>query len=107
MWVNISAQAVLSTRLPINFGEAWSEIQIDRTNLFKSYREVILLKSQTQTYRTALAPWAVIRWHSPTQRIIVGRFRSRSDADGHLAVLRRLMPDANLQIVFDMNNDCV
>jgi hypothetical protein len=70
-------------------------------------REVNLLKRQTQTYRTALAPWVVIRWYSPTQRVIIGRFRSRSDADGHLAVLRRLMPDANLQIIFDMNNECL
>lgn len=36
------------------------------------------------------------------QRIIVGRFRSRSDAEGHLQRLRRLIPDASFIVVFDL-----
>ncbi|GAB1538228.1 hypothetical protein NUACC21_08860 [Scytonema sp. NUACC21] len=63
------------------------------------------MNRQTKAYRTALAPWVVIRLLSPTQQTIVGRFRSRSDADGHLAVLRRLMPDAELRVIFDMDRD--
>ncbi len=35
------------------------------------------------------------------QHTIVGRFRSRSDADGHLQCLRQLMPDAAFLVVFD------
>ncbi|MUH01151.1 hypothetical protein F7734_56355 [Scytonema sp. UIC 10036] len=64
-----------------------------------------VLNRQTKGYRTALAPWIVVRLLSPTQQTVIGRFRSRSDADGHLAVLRRLMPDAELQVIFDMERD--
>lgn len=60
---------------------------------------------ETKTYRTTLAPWAVVRCFSPTERTVMSRFRSRSDADGHLAVLRRLMPEANLQVIVDMTQD--
>jgi hypothetical protein len=70
-----------------------------------SLLNAIKWRFRTKGYRTALAPWVVIRLLSPTQQTIVGRFRSRSDADGHLAVLRRLMPDAELQVIFDMERD--
>jgi hypothetical protein len=52
-------------------------------------------------YRTTLAPWAIVQWHSPTHRTVVARFRNRNDADGRLTVLRRLMPEAELQVAFD------
>ncbi|ARV61429.1 hypothetical protein BZZ01_24885 [Nostocales cyanobacterium HT-58-2] len=64
-----------------------------------------MLNRQTKTYRTVLAPWAVVRWVSPTERIVIGRFRSRSDADGHLAVLQRLTPEADLRVIVDMEQD--
>ncbi|NJM73775.1 MAG: hypothetical protein HC862_28685 [Scytonema sp. RU_4_4] len=64
-----------------------------------------MLKRQTQTYRTALAPWAVVQWFSPTQRTVMNRFRSRSDADGHLTILQRLMPEADLRVIVDVEQD--
>ncbi len=39
------------------------------------------------------------------QRKVVDRCRTRSDAEGHLQVLRRLIPDAQLLIVFDCDVD--
>ena len=39
------------------------------------------------------------------QRTIVGRFRSRSDADGHLHCLRQLIPNASFVVVFDLQPD--
>jgi len=33
---------------------------------------------------------------------IVGRFRSRSDAEGHLQVLRRMIPTLSFEIMFDV-----
>jgi hypothetical protein len=33
---------------------------------------------------------------------IVGRFRRRVDAEGHLQVLKRLMPDVPFEIMFDV-----
>lgn len=55
-------------------------------------------------YHTSPTPWVIVRWHSLTQRTVVRRFRSRNDADGHLAVLRRLMPNADLRVVFDLDH---
>jgi hypothetical protein len=35
------------------------------------------------------------------QRIVVGRFRKRSDADGDLNVLQRQIPEAKFVVMFD------
>ena len=56
-------------------------------------------------YRKGLAPWAIARLLPNMQQIIVGRFRSRSDADGHLQCLRQLIPNASFVVVFDCQPD--
>lgn len=33
---------------------------------------------------------------------IVARFRRRSDAEGHLKILKQLMPDVPFEIMFDI-----
>lgn len=53
------------------------------------------------TYRDRLCHWAIIRHLPNLQRITVARFRSRSDADGHLYRLRQLIPHAQFVIIFD------
>jgi hypothetical protein len=35
------------------------------------------------------------------QRIVMGRFRKRSNADGHLKVLQRQIPEGNFVVMFD------
>lgn|GEM_PF-5734031 len=65
------------------------------------------LKRKSTNYRTILAPWAVVRWLSPTDRTVVGRFRSRSDADGHAVALRRLMPRAYFDVIFEVNSHLI
>ncbi|HEY9609094.1 hypothetical protein [Allocoleopsis sp.] len=52
-------------------------------------------------YLKQLNPWAIARLLPNCQRTIVGRFRSRSDADGHLQCLRQLIPYASFVVVFD------
>ncbi len=52
-------------------------------------------------YRDRLTGWLVVRLLPKMQRLVVGRFRSHSDAEGHLQALRRLIPEAQLVIVFD------
>lgn len=52
-------------------------------------------------YLQQLHPWAIARLLPNCQRTIVGRFRSRSDADGHLHCLRQLIPHASFVVVFD------
>ncbi len=38
------------------------------------------------TYSKRLSPWVIVRLLPNMQRIVVGRFRTRSDAEGHLQV---------------------
>ncbi len=51
------------------------------------------------TYKTSLFNWAIFRFVN-CKPIAVGRFRSRSDAEGHLQVLRRLIPGVEFAIAF-------
>lgn len=54
-----------------------------------------------QYYLQQLKPWCIIKPLPNMQRIVVGRFRSLSDAEGHLQVLRGLIANASYCIVFD------
>jgi len=38
------------------------------------------------------------------QWAIVGRYRSRSDADGHLQLLRQRVPHIEFKVVFDLGD---
>ncbi|AOW99300.1 hypothetical protein BJP34_07375 [Moorena producens PAL-8-15-08-1] len=57
------------------------------------------------TYSQRLYPWAVVRLLPMMQRVVVGRFRNRSDAEGHMQALKRLMPDGKFIIVFDIGQE--
>ncbi|HEY9742282.1 MAG TPA: hypothetical protein V6C90_17490 [Coleofasciculaceae cyanobacterium] len=54
------------------------------------------------TYLEKLHPWCIIRLFPNMRSSIVGRFRRRVDAEGHLRVLKQLMPTVPYAIVFDM-----
>jgi hypothetical protein len=54
------------------------------------------------TYLEKLHPWCIIRLCPNMRSSIVGRFRRRVDAEGHLRVLKQLMPTVPYAIVFDM-----
>ncbi|MBF2009091.1 MAG: hypothetical protein IGS49_27520 [Chlorogloeopsis fritschii C42_A2020_084] len=56
-------------------------------------------------YKKRLNAWAIVRVLPDMQRVLVARFRSRSDADGHLQRLRQLSPDTDFMIVFDFQSD--
>lgn len=51
--------------------------------------------------RLAIDPWCVVRMLPNSQRFVAARFHRRSDADGYLQVLRRLLPMAQYEIVFE------
>lgn len=57
------------------------------------------------SYKKRLEHWAIARLLPNMQHTIVGRFRSRSDADGHLQCLRQLMPDVSFVVVFDVQQE--
>lgn len=53
-------------------------------------------------YKDSLKPWAVVRQGKNLQWIIIARYKSRSDADGHLLLLRQRVPDIEFKVVFDL-----
>jgi hypothetical protein len=54
-------------------------------------------------YKERLNPWLLVRLLPNMQRLTVGQFRTRSDADGHLQILRRLIPQAQFVVMFNAN----
>jgi hypothetical protein len=60
---------------------------------------------KTLGYKERLNTWAIARQLPDEERVIVARFRSRSDADGHLQRLRQLTPSADFELVFDCHRD--
>jgi hypothetical protein len=52
-------------------------------------------------YRERLNPWVLVRLLPNMQRVTVGQYRNRSDADGHLQIIRRLMPNAEFEVMFN------
>jgi len=63
------------------------------------------LKNQALAYRERLNTWAVARLLPDMQRVIVTRFRSRSDAEGHLRLLSQMTPRDRFEVVFDCQRD--
>ncbi|MEQ8463362.1 hypothetical protein [Coleofasciculus sp. E1-EBD-02] len=55
-------------------------------------------------YQDKLSPWKIVRLQSNLQHVIVGRFRRRGDAEGHLRILKRMMPDLQFAIMFDVGH---
>ena len=86
----------------------------DRPLAWKTYRAIAFpskthlrgkdgsMISTQQTYRAKLYPWCIIRYLPNMQRITVARFRRRNEALDHLQVLRRLIPKAPLEVIFDV-----
>ena len=57
------------------------------------------------TYKERLCCWAIARLLPSHQWMIVARFRSRSDADGHFQFLRQTIPHVKFEVVFDLSGD--
>ena len=55
-------------------------------------------------YQDKLSPWKIVRLQSNLQHVIVGNFRRRGDAEGHLRILKRMMPHLQFAIVFDVGH---
>jgi hypothetical protein len=54
------------------------------------------------TKKQCLKPWAVARQLPNLKWLIISRYRSRSDADGHLLLLRQRFPNLQFKVVFDL-----
>ena len=56
------------------------------------------------TYKTCVKPWAVARLLPHQKWVIIGRYRRRNDADGHLQLCRLRVPNLQFKVVFDLTN---
>ena len=62
--------------------------------------------NQAIAYKARLNSWAVARLLPDEVRPeIVTRFRSRSDAEGHLRLMRQLTPTDRLEVIFDCQRE--
>jgi hypothetical protein len=50
------------------------------------------------TYSIRLKPWVVARQLPNLQWAIIARYRSRSDADGHVLLLRQRVPNVQFKL---------
>jgi hypothetical protein len=62
-------------------------------------------KNPAISYRNRLNGWAIARVVANKERVIVARFRSRSDADGYIQHLRQLVPGGSFEIFFDSQRE--
>jgi hypothetical protein len=58
-------------------------------------------------YQQKLSPWTIVRIQPDQKRITVARFRRRSDAEGHVNVLKQRVPDAEFAIAFECHKNAV
>jgi hypothetical protein len=53
------------------------------------------------TYKQCLKPWAVARLLPNQQWEIIGRYHTRSDADGYFQLCRQRVSNIQFKVVFD------
>lgn len=54
------------------------------------------------TYKEKLQPWCIVRNLPDMSSTFIARFRSRSDAQGHMQLLRANNPTTSYQVVFNV-----
>ncbi len=69
----------------------------------KSNAEINSLVSdlEPKSYKQRLNRWAIAQLMPNKQLVIVARYRSRSDADGHLLFFKQQSPEANFVVIVD------
>jgi hypothetical protein len=55
-------------------------------------------------YRNQLSPWVIYQLLPNCQRLLVERFRRRSEAEAYLKALQRLQSQAEFTIVFELES---
>ncbi len=69
--------------------------------IFRQYPRIPRIEFVGVRQKERLHPWVLVRLLPNLQQITVAQYRSRSDADGHLQVIRRLMPNAKFEVMFN------
>lgn len=63
-----------------------------------SWRQTLVLETELHP---DCRPWAIMMIQDAVQRFVITRFRNRQDADDHLRVIRRHVPQSVFEVVFD------
>lgn len=53
------------------------------------------------TYAEHFGYWIVVRYVPNVDRIVLGRYRKRAEAEGHLALMRMFSPRGSFAIAYD------
>jgi hypothetical protein len=62
-------------------------------------------ENKAVSYKNRLNGWAIARVLTDKERVIVARFRSRSDADGYIQHLQQMVPAGSFEIFFDSQRE--
>ena len=60
---------------------------------------------EDNAYKKRLNGWAVARVVTEQEKVIVSRFRSRSDAEGYIQHIRQMIPDTVFELFFDCQRE--
>ncbi|NET02208.1 MAG: hypothetical protein F6K62_23635 [Sphaerospermopsis sp. SIO1G2] len=63
------------------------------------------LENHAISYRNRLNSWTIARVLASQERVIVARFRTKSDADGYIQHLQQLSPDTVFELFFDYRQE--
>jgi hypothetical protein len=55
-------------------------------------------------YKQQLYPWVIYRFLPNLQRLTVARFRRRNDAEEHMRIIKRLLPQVEFAITFEVSS---
>jgi hypothetical protein len=71
------------------------------SNTLASLEDAISCTEAERTYKDRLKRWAIARFAPNKTLVIVDRFRSRSDADGYVQVLRQRYSAETFVVIVD------
>jgi hypothetical protein len=84
-----------STDSPVS-AQLWQVSALTPAPYFKGDKFIMASKETPK-------PWVINRLLPTLQWALVGRYRSRSDAEGYLQLCRERVPNARFEVVFDMS----
>jgi hypothetical protein len=70
-----------------------------------SENQAIPATKEDNAYKKRLNGWAVARIVTEQEKVIVSRFRSRSDAEGYIQHIRQMIPNTVFELFFDCQRE--
>jgi hypothetical protein len=90
--------------LPNNQSPVWQQMWAIVQNALAPKPGEAVTEQRVQQPEDFSRPWAIVRLLPDAQRYVVARFHNRQDAEDHRRFLRRYMPAAEFEVIFDVPN---